>query len=434
MTALVLGSILIYSLYLPQAAPKQITLAVLPFADNDEFTPLGVGFSSALRDSVALSRDVAVVDAVSTNAVMWDSEKASGMSHILALTHFVDGSLVSTDDNIERIEFRLVNVSQPNWKEVLAGSVEVGQDSATPLQLARDDITLQVRKALYDNSALRTESHQYNAQDYREYAFAVGSWFLDYKESSLLSELHESFVERSSKLYKRLDIATDPNRLFWNATAKFQETGDIGQYADTVASLASEYPNSLAVQALGDLAYDLTKWELAEHAWLRVARVQPQSTFVALDIANVRRIQSDIEGMVQAFRIAELRDDLQIAEYFQQLVQPDGKLAPPSQHLNLALFESLAHAANNWSANDLILEAYIHEGVLCSRPLVDSATARLWREPPLFMSIDDPRWHEAKPCLADRISSARIELDENQIPLSLEKDEIEQLFAPQRAD
>ena len=106
-------------------------------------------------------------------------------------------------------------------------------------------------------------------------------------------------------LFEATGIATQPSRELWEATALFNATQDTGVYSETIWNLADEYPNSLAVDVLGALAHDLQKLSLVESAWLRVARLQPQSAFAALNIAHVRRLLGDVEGTEQAFRIAK---------------------------------------------------------------------------------------------------------------------------------
>ncbi|MCY3858243.1 MAG: hypothetical protein OXG25_04975 [Gammaproteobacteria bacterium] len=435
MAAVVLGSVLIYSLFLPQAAPKQITLAVLPFPENGEFTPLSVGFSSALRDSIALSRDVAVVDTVSTNSVMWNPDRAPGMSHVLAITHFVDGELHSAEGKLERIDFRVVNVSHPNWQEVL-NVVDVEFDESKTLQSRRDDITLQVRSALYDNSSLRTEPVQYGAAEYREYLATLGEWLLRYKDSSLLSSLHEAYYATKKDLFQTTNIATQSSRELWNAVALFEETQDAIAFSETVWNLAGEYPNSLAVDTLGSLAFDVQKLRLAEHTWLRVARLQPQSAFVALNVAHVRRLLGDSEGTDQAFRIAELRDDLDIVRYFRVL---DGYLANDVLHyivegFDQTVFDKLREASGGMLRGEFLISASIHIGSLSSHRPSEIESAKLWRSPPLWLRDDDPRWTESRDFLAQHIPSASAEIPTKLLSKAESTDGMAQLFAPRRPE
>ena len=435
MSALVLGSILIYSFYLPQAAPKQITLAVLPFSENSEFTNLSVGFTAALRDSIALSRDVAVVDSVSTNAAMWDIEKSSGMSHILALTHFVDGELHTVDGELTHMDFRVVNVSQPNWKEVLKATVP-DLSASTDLQEVRDSLTLQVRRSLYDNSSLRTESSQHDADTYREYVHSLGAWFLGNKPSKLLSTLHEAYQAKTKDLYETTGITTEPSRELWNAVATFERTQDVREFSQTLWRLADEYPNSLAVDALGSFAYDLGKLRLAERAWLHAARVQPQSAFIALHIAHVRRLFEDSDGTNQAFRIAELRDDLGFVQYFktldEQSMQISQTTVPPS--LDSAVIEALIAATDGRLRGDFLIEASIHAGVFGSQSPNTVETVKLWRSPPLWLSEDDPRWQEGRSFLAQHFPSASVRLSDDLLPAADSEDEVARLFTPRRPD
>ena len=435
MAALVLGSILIYSFYLPQAAPKQITLAVFPFPENGEFTPLSVGFSAVLRDSIALSRDVAVVDTVSTNAVMWDPDKSTGMSHVLAITHFVDGELHSVEGELSRVDFRVINVSQPNWKEALnVKNVEL--NDSDPLQALRDNLTLRVRGALYDNSVLRTETVRYAPKTYREYVVSIGSWLLRNKNSRLFSSLHEAYQSMTEDLYRSTGVATQPSRELWDAIALFEASQRALDFSETVWTLAGEYPNSVAVNALGSLAFDLGKLPLAESAWLRVARLQPQSGFVALDIAHVRRLLGDDEGTDQAFRIATLRDDLGIVDYFKMLDRrwrdSDQTSCLPS--LEPTLIDSMTESSDGMLRGDFLIAASIHAGKLRNYAASEIQTAKLWRTPPIWLRKDDPKWTASRDYLGQHFPTASATISTELLPNADSKDAVTQLFAPRRPD
>lgn len=435
MAAVVLGSVLTYSVFLPQTAPKQITLAVLPFPENGEFTPLSVGFTAALRDSIALSRDVAVVDTVSTNAVMWDPEKSSGASHILAITHFVDGELHSVNDEIERIDFRVVNVSHPNWKEVLNVKDLAFHDSVT-LQSQRDDITLQVRGALYDNSSLRTESVTHPPDRYNEFLTSLGNWLLQHKDSALFSSMHEAYQTKTKEAFEETGIATQPSQELWEAIEVFEETQDTGVFSESIWQLAGEYPNSLAVDTLGSLAYDLEKLTLAENVWLRVARVQPQSAFAALNVAHMRRLQGDSEGTEQAFRIARLRDDLGIVDYFKVLdeYRAKGLKNDVVEGIDSAILEELRESSDGLLRGDFLIGASIHAGTLSSQLPNKVQTANLWRSPPLWLREDDPRWIESRRLLVEHFSTASAEVAKDLLIGADSDDVIVEIFAPRRLE
>lgn len=435
MATVVLGSVLIYSFFLPQAAPKQITLAVLPFPEDGEFTPLSVGFTAALRDSIALSRDVAVVDTLSTNAVMWDPEKSSGMSHILAITHFVDGELHGSDGNLERVDFRVVNVSHPNWKEVLNVSGVDFSESETWQDL-RDSVTLQVRGALYDNSALRTDEFRYAPETYEAYLVSLGDWLLQHKDSALFSSLHETYQAKTKDLFEMTGIATQPSRELWEAVALFKATQDTGVYSETIWNLAGEYPNSLAVGVLGALAHDLQKLKLAESAWLRVARLQPQSAFAALNIAHVRRLLGDSEGTGQAFRIATLRDDLGIVDYFEMLDEQfhEPNRTSSTRRLNPTKVEALTQASGGFLRGDFLIAASIHTETLRDHSTTAIQTAKLWRSPPLWLREDEPRWTGSRDFLAQHFPTASAAITIQLLPNAESTEAVTQLFAPRRPE
>lgn len=433
MASLVLGSVLVYSVFLPQTAPKQITLAVMPFTEKDEFTPLSVGLTVAIRDSIALSRDIAVVDAISTNAVIWDDEKRGGMSHILALTHFVDGQLQRVDDEVTSIDIRVINVTQPNWKEVVVTSISVATDSTTPLQDLRDEVTLKVRTSLYDNSLLRTEETTHTPDEYLAYMVQLGNWLLQFKETNALSNLHGAFHTKLREIFKRTGIATGPNQQLWTAIDEFKRSINLRQYVDRVWQLAGEYPNSLAVASLALMAYDLDELKLAEHAALRVARVQPQSAEIALYVGFFRHSLGDQEGVEKAFRIAELRDDRDVVPYFAELAQN----MDSSTYVSAEKHEGLQNLATHHLGrivDDFILTTRIHLGDLETIEPSDLSTDRFWTAPPIWMSQSDSRWQRARVYLKRNFDFVLDEAPSGLLSEATTDEAMQALFAPRRPD
>ena len=434
MTTLVIGSVLVYSFFLPQQAPKQITLAVLPFTENSQFTPRSIGFSMVLRDSIALSRDVAVIDSISTYAVMWNPEKASEMANILAITHFVDGELHRSADTLSSVDFRVVNVSQPNWKEVHVSALENLSTLDLPIQSARDDITQQVRTALYDNSFMRTESSNHSAETFGAFVLELGSWMLKYRDDESISELHERFRLKSHSLFTKIGIASDPSRFAWDSMAKFLSDHDLAAYADTLWHLAGEYPNGLAVDVLAQMAYDLGKFEVAEKLWLRVARVQPQSANVALNIANVRRVLGNQEGVDQALRIAMLRDELGLVNAYEisELDSDDN-----DSSLSMNEWQDLFTLDEDGSAavgGDMLMESLIRQDGLETHRAATLQPTRLWLKPPKFLANDDIRWRKARDYLKLNFDSANTVVPSGVLSQAQQASDVDQLMAPMRPD
>lgn len=435
MAVVVLGSVLVYSVYLPQTAPKQITLAVLPFSSDDEFVPLSVGFSAVLRDSIALSRDVAVVDTISTNLVMFDEAKASGMSHILALTHFVDGEVRWHENGTVHVDYRLVNVSQPNWKEVATGSLTSEADVERPWQDVRDTLTKTVRSALYDNSLMRFEPNQAPAQAYRDYLAQVGSYLLATRAQKPHPLMHDEFDTYVKELFKDASIATEPKRALWHAEAQFLDSLNVDDFASRLWTLAGEYPNSLAVRALAQLAFDLEHKALAEHAWLRFARIYPQSANVALNIANVRRLNDDFDGVEKAFRIAALRSLGDEVDYFKATYDRMSTSGPTVQLTAYPVTSALLNLQDDrGNDSEILAELRMHDGSFGVNRGLPNDAIRLWRQPPKFMASDDPRWSQARVTLHRRspVASARLRADP--LAIATEEGALEALFAPRRPE
>ena len=439
MTALVLGSILIYSFYLPQTAPKQITFAVLPFTEDGEYTPLSVGFSAVLRDSIALSRDVVVVDSVSTNAVSWDPQKASSLASILGITHFVDGNLNTSRGNLARVDFRVVNVSQPNWKEVTSRTESIPEAGTHALQDVRDALTVQIRESLYDNSFMRTEPSRYDATDFRNYIDELGGWHLSFKGATFLGALHKPYVAKVSRLFDATSITTHPSRELSEEIDEFLDSKDVHQYGESLWLLAGEYPNSLAVEMLAQFAFDLRKFRVAEKLWLRVARIQPHAAYPALEIANVRRLLDDLEGTEQAFQIAKLRDEIGIAATFYaintQFHESPASLTSPRTFTvaDVRKFTPQWQSDDPFDTDDALIEAMIYADSFDAPP-AGYRTSRLWRMPPKFMSEQDPRWLNAGTWLKQNFASASVAVDEEVLAQATSGEAVDQLFAPRRSD
>ncbi|MYD42796.1 MAG: hypothetical protein F4W90_02775 [Gammaproteobacteria bacterium] len=436
MATVVLGSVLLYSVYLPETAPKQITLAVLPFSEQEEITPFGVGFAASLRDSIALSRDVAVVDSLSTNLVMLDKEQASGMAHVLALTHFVDGAIRVNSESAASIEYRVVNVSHPNWKEVTTREIQLSDEELKPWQAIRDEMTVAIRGALYDNSLLRTETKAYNEQAYVAYLETLGSFLIELVEKPASDTKYAAFDAFNRTLYEATGIAPEPQQELWDVQSKFSEDLNVSQYAQSLWHLAGEYPNSSAVAALAQLAFDLNYLELAEHAWLHAARVNPQSALVALSVADVRRVLDKPDGLEQALRIATLRARSDLVDYFIIASEKldDGSIPLVSEASHPETFKLLENAFELSKTEGIAIDLLIHEDQLAERRIVQIEPTRLWQRPPKFMRVDDPRWLRAQRYLGQISPATRLEIGSGTLAIANDAEAVQQLFAPRRSD
>ena len=434
MTLLVIGSVVGYSVILPKKAPKQITLGVLPFTEDGETTKLSLGFTAALRDSLALSRDVVVVDTISTASVVWEEKSSSELVSMLALTHVVEGEILSTAQDRPSITYRVLNVSHPTWKEVIASEGMVAGDSPRPWQGVRDELTISIRHSLYDNNSMRTESLEHDEKLYFEHLYSVGELLQELQDSPRV----ELWVDRLQEKYEQsitgMKTAPDVHRMSEDVVDQFNADGDLERYGVALWDLTDEYPNSSALSGLAELSFEFGFFDSAEQLWLRVARLKPQSAYVALRIADVRWRKGDMASVPQALRIAKIRsNDSEIVDYFERVYE--SLSSSESEVTNVPAGPSLRTAIRKLGDSTLNMDVAIHLAANRARATSDFDNSRLWFQPPIFMTERDNRWVDFQE-VEDRVSIVppkNLEAESIIHQLS-NRDAITHLFTPRRPD
>lgn len=439
MTVLVIGSVIGYSVILPQRAPKQITLAVLPFYENDSATSLSLGFSSALRDSLALSRDVVVVDTISSMSVVWDERTSNEIVSMLALTHVVNGELSSSENNGTNVHYRVLNVSQPTWKEVISRDSTLNDNSDRPWQELRDEMTVDIRQSLYDNNSMMTESRLHQTDLYVEHLQRLGV-HLKALEHAWRGELWiDRFQEHYERYLSTTEMSSDVYFVAQKVREQLRQSGDLAAYGEALWLLVDDHPNSFALELLAELAYEVQSFAAAERLWLRVARMKPQSTYVALRIADARRRQSDYEGVQKALRIAGLRsNESAIVDYYRSVFDHAS-----GQNVELAEVDTKS-AHRTWThfigklgisrVSDLALDLAIHLRAEETPSDIPSLRGRLWLEPPPFMDKGDQRWNIFKQHIDIDMRYEDLSKGYDILPALQSEEALLGLFTPRRPD
>ena len=445
MTVLVIGSVIGYSVILPQQAPKQITLAVLPFKEKDERTVRALGFTAVLRDALALSRDVVVVDMMSTYSVAKDERSPGELVSMLALTHFVDGRFEITDDGAIEADYRVINVTQPNWKEVKKASIQVAPDSERPWQFLRDELTREIRESLYDNNSMRVESNSYGNDDFEKHLEVVGSFVARLnpkdKTDSWIVKYSDFRVERMQTTAIRSDLSSQ----LASIQEALRNSGDFERYSQSLWQITGDYPNSEALLGLADVAYQLGHFRSAELLWLRVARLRPQSAQVALKIANARWRLGRIDEAKKALSIAFTRsnDSKLVGFYsdaFHELIR--GQVGKDESHEEepISRKDSLSDAEidtifEEISGIDDAFEFLIHVDGLGAAVFLGVIPKMVWEQPPMFMRASDPRWLKAKELFDEiRNHESIAELQRDSLPQLADPATVMELFTPRRPD
>lgn len=434
MAVLVVGSVVVYSFFLPQTAPKQITLAVVPFTESDEFTPLAVGFTAALRDSIAMSRDVAVVDNVSSMATAWNKDLVGELTGLLATTHLVDGSLtVGEDGQVTAVQYRVINVTHPNWKEVRNESYEVLQGATTPLQSARDHLTTRIRGSLYDNSHMRVESKQYSRDAFLTWLSVLGeSLFRNSQSMSIDEQVYQHELEKRAQ-YDSTGLAGAMDRELFEILEDFESEQAVANLKHQLWLHLGKYPNSSSSDVLGQLFADFGNFEVAERLWLRLARIRAQSSEIAIRIADLRWRMGQTSESQQAMKIAQIR--AQGSDYMRCYQGIFSNLEPVDSTQSGALGTSIGEYCDFQLAELMIdprssRDLQMHLLGKINQTNSSSVLGSYIGLPPKFMPTQDPRWQILKAnLLAEGYSEASaMEFTQNTT------EDVEQLLAPQRPD
>ncbi|MDE0645495.1 MAG: hypothetical protein OXH84_04560 [Gammaproteobacteria bacterium] len=421
MGALVILTVVGYFLWLPNLAPKLITLAILPF-EGDETTPdhLKYELPRFLTMRLSESRDLNIVDFYDTREWFETGEVQFQTSAIvLGATHLLVGEFKSVADTDEfDLEIKLVDVSKVSPSMKWESTFSSGEQSILEIH---NEIVTDVREKLYDKSPLAPLEEELNSASFehllRAYSLVSDGRINDaaklllaenhqresahssYLLSQLLSTSRAQYVERALKL--------DPNHylaLIENVDILYERDQDFLQYLDNVTKLASRYPNSKAVSSLARIYHELGWFAEEQELLYRVSRIQPLSSEVALRIAFSRFHTEDHELVTDALQIAQLREpsDEQVTRYrelFDWNLLEQRNDVGANEYLRLIQgeygYSNLASMPSNliqkFTCDELVeLALYLDDfdgafdALSCSR--------RLWLQPPPFWNEDEPQW------------------------------------------
>lgn len=333
MAAVIVGTILIYFFVLPKAAPKEITIAVLPFDSASSLSrELKIGLAADLRDGLAYSRDVKVVDFASSldyvrivQSVAIDPVEKDPF-HILGATHIVDGHYEGDPQGDElTLTVRLINTSGFAWKEVHTERFSVTTDDLEPLKLRLIEI---IRSELYDFSNWRVPQRVPTSSDYNVILAVKSHEFEDlarliFEESS--NTLRSIDVEPSlaevdylsahcREMRHHLYDGTEAFTLLRDAQRNLIVTKNITQYQQDIENISSDYPNSRAVWELAQFYIFAEWWVEAESLLLHWSELRPRSIYPAIEVALLRMLQDDQVALDEAIEVLSARRKYRLSE------------------------------------------------------------------------------------------------------------------------
>lgn len=421
MGALVVLTVVGYFLWLPNLAPKLITLAILPF-EGDEQTPdhLKYEFSRLLTMRLSESRDLNIVDFYDTREWFETGEVLFQTSAIaLGATHLLAGEFDSVvDADTFDLEVKLVDVSKVSPSMKWESTFSFAQQSILEIY---NEIVINVREKLYDKSpltpleeALSSGSFEHLLKAYslvsdgqtREAASLLltenhqwESAHSSYLLSQILPESRAQYVERALKLDPHQYLA-----LIENVEIQYQRDRDFLQYLASITELASKWPNSKAVSSLARIYHELGWFAEEQELLYRVSRIQPLSSEVALRIAFSRFHTEEHELVIDALQIAQLREPAaervpRYRELFEWKVLKQKNDADSNEYLQIVKGESdytdltsmPVNFIQKFTCDELVeLALYLDDfdgafdALSCSR--------RLWKRPPPFWTEDESQW------------------------------------------
>ena len=323
MTFLILSTVFGYFLFLPDRAPKQINLAVVPFEitqNSPEY--LEHALPNEFVYLLSLSRDVIVIDYESSVDALNSSTPFRGFIRELGATHFVDGVVEVNDDDDETLTLRLVDVTQPAWRTRREATYLLSQ--TPPLQLLTNGVQL-IRGGIYDTSAETLSPRTELNRSFTRYLEAQHSLRLgdtetaiEYAEDSLARTQNEyaalllaQLVPERETEYLEIALAANPDyapALIETARNEYERSRDLAGYIQELESMVLKYPNSDAIYELASMYSLMGQYEHSEELLFRWARMRPRSADAAFALAIARsRLQRD-ESAAEAYMVASARD------------------------------------------------------------------------------------------------------------------------------
>ena len=421
MALVVVGTVVTYFVFLPKSAPKQITLAVLPFSGSESVPEwLKYGLAADIRNELTLSRDVKVIDFQSSVDAFDEGYDFESITGELGASHFVDGNFDELNPDLSGIlSVRLINATQAAWKEVWTSAIAV---QAGEWEQLRASVARTVREELYDLNTPRELGMVNNANSYHKYLEALHAFHqrADVHALAILNEIPESglvpymgllkhhlSVHQDGYFYEMREMfeATEAQYLLDELKANLRASNDLKEYKEQLENLVSEYPNSTAVSTLADL-YLYAGWlRPSKELLVRWAQLRPQSFDVGVRLAHIDFLRNDIPGAMRSLEIAgERSKNLKEAEIMSSSLQIRSE-----KKRELPFMDELREIVikNNPSLDVRRIPLPDHyEEFDCDSKIALTITMgrlqntldalpcaqRLWVSPPHFTRLTDPNW------------------------------------------
>ena len=456
MCAIVVGTVVAYFAFLPNVAPKVIVLSVNPFTTDEDIPEyMQLGFAADLRDALSRSRDVLVVDFKSSSEIREiEANEFRLLLDQLGSTHFVDGHVQLNDEGDFVIKPRLVNVSQPMWKELWQQDFV---SSLEDLQLTRNEIARAIRIELYDYSAMRVPDVQGISESYVMYLSGMRDLL---REDTQLAktkfrgsmEVYDTTVVRVALSYLNVQSealahirsaleldAENPDARALLMQYEFREGGIRSENLAELERLAADFPNSVAVRVLAEVYWALGWYRETEQLLFRWAQLHPKSVLPAIEIAALRFHLMDSDGVEEALSIGELRQpENELTKSVRYTIEMT-KFAGTEKNTRIVK-QSVAESGETslesiddtyYSKCDAVVVWFLTTEQFDAAIDALSCGTRYWVSPPFFWRETDSRWQEFKadPEYVRYVERLGVEeiLKTGREPVA-----IEELFAPRR--
>ena len=421
MGALVLVTVVGYFLWLPNFAPKLITLAVLPFDGNEDAPEyLLHEFPRFVSVRLAESRDLNVIDFQTSIKSFEDTGgNVQNAAIEVGATHILDGDFSSAVGSSDlTLDIRLIDVSKVTPKMKWESSFSTTESTILEMQ---EQTVASVREKLYDNSPLAALEADFDNDKFeqllRAHSLVTDGQINDAMylllgdgskwESAPSSYLLAQILPNSRVQYINRAIKLNPNHylsLIEVNEVQYEQNRDFVQYLTNLTELASKYPNTQAVARLAQVYHDLGWFKEEQELLYRMDRIHPLSSEVALRFAFSRFRTDDPDSVLDALQIAERRkrSNARVSRYrdlFRRNVLDEMIQEQEQGYLhfiaNTPIFNSIADIPptfkNSLNCDEIVeLALYLEDFKIAIEKL--NCGHRLWLQPPPFWAEDNSVW------------------------------------------
>lgn len=422
MISLVVGTVVVYFLFLPKVAPKLISVAVMPFEGENVSEYLRESFAEEVRHGIAMSRDVIVIDFDASIGYSRLGQERRGFTHELGVSHIVVGEAGVSGDSISFL-VRLVNVSKPALKEIWTGTYTYPDRELIEI---RDAIVTDVRNALYDRgSMMRPAGPHIDNAAYETYLRARQKWRENHDVQAVAYARDSMLIQPnvySATLLSELNMQNSKNEIFeggvWakqpylpariiNLKRIYNIDRDFAAYFKAIQAIAECHPNIRALRLLAFMYSNIGWHEDAVIMIERWARSRPRSAQAAIDVARIKWFAGrDRKEVESALEIAGLREpnsrQVLEAQWFYDLNNGVGvprRTNVISQRIKQnAILDQRYSIVSLGGLEHLNCDQFI-ESALYSEDYFSAysrlyCAEKLWLTPPDWWEVEDPRWQE----------------------------------------